>query len=168
MARAYIIMNCKIGSETGIIESLKQVKGVKEVHGILGLYDLIAQIELESEDAIRDTVTNTIRKIPNIHSTMTLTRSESEELFQDSEAAGDSDNTSKAYLVIHCNKGDEFSTLKNLCNIPEVKDADVVFGLYDVICKIESSSEDSLQDTILKQVRKLPKIKSCMTLNIVN
>ena len=161
-------MNCKIGSETGIIESLKQVKGVKEVHGILGLYDLIAQIELESEDAIRDTVTNTIRKIPNIHSTMTLTRSESEELFQDSEAAGDSDNTSKAYLVIHCNKGDEFSTLKNLCNIPEVKDADVVFGLYDVICKIESSSEDSLQDTILKQVRKLPKIKSCMTLNIVN
>ena len=168
MARAYIVMNCKIGSETGIIESLKQVKGVKEVHGILGLYDLIAQIELESEDAIRDTVTNTIRKIPNIHSTMTLTRSESEELFQDSEAAGDSDNTSKAYLVIHCNKGDEFSTLKNLCNIPEVKDADVVFGLYDVICKIESSSEDSLQDTILKQVRKLPKIKSCMTLNIVN
>ena len=167
MARAYIVMNCKIGSETDIIESLKQVKGVKEVHGILGLYDLIAQIELESEDAIRDTVTNTIRKIPNIHSTMTLTRSESEELFQDSEA-GDSDNASKAYLVIHCNKGDEFSTLKDLCNIPEVKDADVVFGLYDVICKIESSSEDSLQDTILKQVRKLPKIKSCMTLNIVN
>ena len=167
MARAYVVMNCKIGSETGIIESLKQVKGVKEVHGILGLYDLIAQIELESEDAIRDTVTNTIRKIPNIHSTMTLTRSESEGLFQDSED-GDSGNTSKAYLVIHCNKGDEFSTLKDLCNIPEVKDADVVFGLYDVICKIESSSEDSLQDTILKQVRKLPKIKSCMTLNIVN
>ena len=167
MARAYIVMNCKIGSETDIIESLKQVKGVKEVHGILGLYDLIAQIELESEDAIRDAVTNTIRKIPNIHSTMTLTRSESEELFQDSEA-GDSNNASKAYLVIHCNKGDEFSTLKDLCNIPEVKDADVVFGLYDVICKIESSSEDSLQDTILKQVRKLPKIKSCMTLNIVN
>ena len=167
MARAYIVMNCKIGSETGIIESLKQVKGVREVHGILGLYDLIAQIELESEDAIRDTVTNTIRKIPNIHSTMTLTRSESEGLFQDSEA-GDSGNTSKAYLVIHCNKGDEFSTLKDLCNIPEVKDADVVFGLYDVICKIESSSEDTLQDTILKQVRKLPKIKSCMTLNIVN
>ena len=167
MARAYIVMNCKIGSETGIIESLKQVKGVKEVHGILGLYDLIAQIELESEDAIKDTITNTIRKIPNIHSTMTLTRSESEELFQDSES-GDSDNASKAYLVIHCNKGDEFSTLKDLCNIPEVRDADVVFGLYDVICKIESSSEDALQDTILKQVRKLPKIKSCMTLNIVN
>ena len=167
MARAYVVMNCKIGSETDIIESLKKVKGVNEVHGILGLYDLIAQIELESEDAIRDTVTNTIRKIPNIHSTMTLTRSESEELFQDSEA-GNSDNESKAYLVIHCNKGDEFSTLKDLCSIPEVKDADVVFGLYDVICKIESSSEDSLQDTILKQVRKLPKIKSCMTLNIVN
>ena len=168
MARAYVVMNCKIGSETTIIESLKQVKGVKEVHGILGLYDLIAQIELESEDAIRDTITNTIRKIPNIHSTMTLTRSESEELFQDSEKSGDSEKASKAYLVIHCNKGDEFSTLKDLCSIPEVKDADVVFGLYDVICKIESSTEDSLQDTILKRVRKLPKIKSCMTLNIVN
>ena len=168
MARAYVVMNCKIGSETKIIESIKQIKGVKEVHGILGLYDLIAQIELESEEAIRDAITQKIRKIPNVHSTMTLTRSESEEIFPDSESPPDSEKASKAYLVIHCNKGDEFATLKDLCQIPGVKDADVVFGLYDVICKIESSTEESLQDTITKKVRKIPKIKSCMTLNIVN
>ena len=161
-------MNCKIGSETEIIKALKQIEGVKEVHGILGLYDIIAQIELETEDAIRDAVTKTIRKIPGVHSTMTLTRSESEELFQDSESSSDSENVSKAFLVIHCNKGDEYPTLKDLCSISEVKDADVVFGLYDVICKVESSTEDALQDTILKRVRKIPKIKSCMTLNIVN
>ena len=168
MARAYVVMNCKIGSETNIIESLRKIEGIKEVHGILGLYDLIAQIELESEDAIRDTITKKIRKIPNVHSTMTLTRSESEEIFQGSGSSTDSEKPSKAYLVIHCNKGDEFATLKDLSQISGVKDADVVFGLYDVICKIESSTEESLQDTIIKKIRKIPKIKSCMTLNIVN
>ena len=161
-------MNCKIGSETNIIESLRQIEGIKEVHGILGFYDLIAQIELESEEAIRDMITKKIRRIPNVQSTMTLTRSESEEIFQDSESTSDSEKASKAYLVIHCNKGDEFATLKDLCQIPGVKDADVVFGLYDVICKVESTTEESLQDTIIKNVRKIPKIKSCMTLNIVN
>ena len=168
MTRAYVVMNCQIGSEIESIKSLKQIQGVKEVHGILGLYDLIAQIELESEEAIRETVTKKIRKIPKIHSTMTLTRSESEELFQNSETSANSEKTSKAYLVIHCNKGDEFSTLKDLCRIPAIREADVVFGLYDLICKVESSTEELMQETILKKIRKIPQIKSCMTLNIVN
>ena len=168
MAKAYVVMTCELGSETNIIESLKKIEGVKETHGILGLYDLIAHIELDSENEIRETVTKIIRKIPNIKSTMTMTRAGSEEIFLKSEASDNKINSSQAYLMIHCNKGDEYPTLKNLCSIPEVKEADVVFGLYDVICKLESSDEESLQNAILKKVRIMPVIKTCMTLNIVN
>ena len=167
MAKAYVMMNCDLGSEIEIIKSLEKIEGVKEAYGIFGLYDLIIQVELDSENAIQNTVTKTIRKMSKIHSTMTLIQSESEELFQKSEISKDV-KSSQAYVVIHCDKGNEFSILKDLCHIPEIRNADVVFGLYDVICKLESSDEESLQNAILKKVRIIPVIKTCMTLNIVN
>lgn len=71
-------------------------------------------------------------------------------------------------MVIHCNKGEEYTTLKNLSHIPEVKEADVVFGFYDVICKIETSDNKSLEDITTKAIQKLPNIESSMTLNIIN
>ena len=171
MAKSYVLMNCELGSEKRAISSLKKINGVKEVHGTLGLYDIIAQIESDTEDKIRDVVTGTIRKMPNIHSTMTLTRSESGELFQASEkliGAMLGQNLAQAYVVIHCDKGEEYPTLKNLSHIPEVKEADVVFGFYDVICKVEASDHNTLENVITKAIRKLPNIISSMTLNIVN
>ena len=47
-------------------------------------------------------------------------------------------NKVQAYVVIHSDKGEEYTILKNLSHIPEVKEADVVFGFYDVICRIEA------------------------------
>jgi len=52
--------------------------------------------------------------------------------------------------------------------LPEVKEADVVFGFYDVICKIEASNNKTLENVITKAIRTLPHIKSSMTLNIIN
>ena len=69
--------------------------------------------------------------------------------------------------MFHCEKGQEYPTLKNLCKIPEIKEADVVFGYYDVICRVESSSEEVLQDVITRAIRGLPNLKTSMTLNII-
>lgn len=163
-------MNCDLGSERDVISSLKKIDGVKEAHGTLGLYDIIAQIESDSDEKIKDVVTGTIRKMPKIRSTMTLTRSESGELFQTSEkliGAMLGQNLAQAYVVIHCEKGEEYPTLKNLSQIPEVKEADVVFGFYDVICKIETPDNLTLENVITKAIRKLPRIISSMTLNVV-
>ena len=76
-------------------------------------------------------------------------------------------NFAQAYVVIHCVKGEEYSTLKNLSHIPEVKAADVVFGYYDVICKIEASDYKALENVITKAIRSIPHISSSMTLNII-
>jgi DNA-binding Lrp family transcriptional regulator len=163
-------MNCDLGSEKAVISSLKEVEGVKEAHGTLGLYDIVAQIESDSEEKIRAIITGKIRKMQKIHSTMTLTRSESEELFQPSEkliGAMLGRNFVQAYVVIHCDGGEEYATLKNISHIPEVKEADVVFGYYDVICKIESTDHKTLENVITKAIRSLPHIISSMTLNII-
>jgi len=164
-------MNCNLGSEKEIITALKKIEGIKEVHGTLGLYDIIAQIKSENEEEVRKIVTESIRKLPNILSTMTLTRSESEELFQTSEKLIGmilGQNLPQAYVVIHCNKGEEYTTLKNLSHIQEVKEADVVFGFYDVICKIVASDNSILEKITTKTIRTLPNIESSMTLNIIN
>ena len=171
MAKAYVMINCDLGSEKEVITSLKKIVGVKEAHGTLGLYDIVIRLESPTEHDIQEIVTKVIRKMPKIQSTITLTRSESGELFQASEKLIGmmlGQNNAQAYVVIHCDKGEEFPTLKNLSHISEVKEADVVFGFYDVICKIETSNNKTLENIIAKGVRKLPHIKTSMTLNIIN
>jgi DNA-binding Lrp family transcriptional regulator len=170
LSKAYVLINCDLGSEKNVISSLKKVEDVKEAHGTLGLYDIILKIESESEEKITKIVTQIVRKMPKIHSTMTLTRSESEKLFQPSEkliGAMLGQNIAQAYVVIHCDKGEEYTILKNLTHIPEVKEADVVFGYYDVICRLEAPEYKILENVITKAIRSLPHIRTSMTLNII-
>ena len=170
MSKAYIMMNCELGEEKIIIKSLEKIDGIKEAHGTLGLYDIVAEIECTTDERIQEIVTKQIRKMSKIQSSMTLTSSGSEELFQISEklvGAMLGKNNSQAYVVFHCEKGQEYATLKNICKISEVKEADVVFGLYDIVCRVESSSEEVLQDIITRTIRRLPSIKTSMTLNII-
>ena len=170
MAKAYVLINCDLGSEKNVISSLKEVDDVKEAHGTLGLYDIIIKIESESKEKIREIVTGIIRKMPKIHSTMTLTRSESEKLFQPSDkliSAMLGQNLAQSYVVIHCDKGEEYNILKNLTHIPEVKEADVIFGYYDVICRVEAPEYKILENVITKAIRSLPHLRTSMTLNII-
>lgn len=171
MVKTYVLMNCDLGAEREIISALKSIKWIKEVHGTLGLYDIIAQIESESEEKMSKNITEHIRKIPKIHSTMTLTRSESEDFFQSPEKLIGvilGQNLAQAYVVIHCDRGEEYTTLRNLSHIPEVKEADVIFGFYDVICKVMTTNEKIMENVITKAIRSLPHIESSMTLNIIN
>ena len=170
MTKAYVLINCDLGSEKNIISSLKSIDDVTEVHGTLGLYDIVIKIEADSEEKIQKTITNSIRKMPKIHSTMTLTRSEGKDLFQTSEKLIGSmlgRNDIQAYVIIHSDKEEEYNILKNLSHIPEVKEADVVFGYYDIICKIETSDHKILENIITKVIRKLPHVRTTMTLNVI-
>ncbi len=48
MATAYVLINCELGSEEAIIQQLKGLEGVKEVHGTFGAYDILAKIESDT------------------------------------------------------------------------------------------------------------------------
>ena len=72
MATAYVLINCELGSEESIIEQLKTLDGVIEVHGTFGAYDILAKIESSTVEVLRDTITWKIRKIDKIRSTLTL------------------------------------------------------------------------------------------------
>ena len=72
MAIAYILINCELGSEESIIQQLKSIDGVVEVHGTFGAYDILAKIESTTVEILREIITWKIRKIDQIRSTLTL------------------------------------------------------------------------------------------------
>ncbi len=72
MGYAYVLINCDLGSEEDIISQLKTIDGVKEVQGTFGAYDILAKVESEDVDKLRDTITWKIRKLDRIRSTLTL------------------------------------------------------------------------------------------------
>ena len=72
MATAYVLINCELGSEESIIEQLKSLAGIIEVHGTFGAYDILAKIESSTVEDLRETITWKIRKIEQIRTTLTL------------------------------------------------------------------------------------------------
>ena len=72
MAIAYILINCELGSEESIIRQLKSINGIIEVHGTFGAYDILAKIESDTVDILREIITWKIRKVEQIRSTLTL------------------------------------------------------------------------------------------------
>ena len=76
MTKAFVLINCELGSEEHVISELKTFSDVKNVRGTFGAYDIIVEISSESIDKIRETITWKIRKIEKIRSTLTLTKIE--------------------------------------------------------------------------------------------
>jgi DNA-binding Lrp family transcriptional regulator len=72
-----------------------------------------------------------------------------------------------AYILINCQSGFENSVIEKLIKIPEVKEVQGIFGNYDIFVKMESDSQDRLEDVIIRQIRKIPNITSTNSLTPV-
>lgn len=72
MSSAYVLINCDVGSEERVLSELRSIKKIKETHGVFGAYDIVARIEASSDMMIKDVVTNKIRAISRVRSTLTL------------------------------------------------------------------------------------------------
>ena len=73
MKRAYVLINCDLGKEEDILETLRSIKSVKEAHGTFGAYDIIVEILAKNAEDLREDITWKIRRLPDIRSTLTLT-----------------------------------------------------------------------------------------------
>ncbi len=72
MEIAYVLITCDLGYEEAVIEDLKHIDSVKEVQGTFGAYDIIAKVENQERDKIRDTIVWNIRKLEHVRSTLSL------------------------------------------------------------------------------------------------
>ena len=69
-----------------------------------------------------------------------------------------------AYVLINCELGSEEEILKQLKELEGVTEVHGTFGAYDILSKIESTTVESLRETITWKIRKIDKIRSTLTL----
>ena len=69
-----------------------------------------------------------------------------------------------AYVLINCDLGSEGDVITELKSIDGVKEVHGTFGAYDILAKVEASQVETLRETITWKIRKIPKIRSTLTL----
>lgn len=72
-----------------------------------------------------------------------------------------------AFVLINAEIGAEDEVLKELRKMPNVKESYVVYGVYDVIAKIEAETMDKLKEVVTWKVRRLNKVRSTLTMIVV-
>jgi len=72
MPIAYVLLNCSLGTEEEVIQKLREVESIKEVHATFGTFDILTKIETASVESLRNIITKKIRNFDNIRGTLTL------------------------------------------------------------------------------------------------
>ncbi|MDH3277456.1 MAG: Lrp/AsnC ligand binding domain-containing protein [Nitrosopumilus sp.] len=68
------------------------------------------------------------------------------------------------YVLINCELGSEESVISELKSIDGVSDVHGTFGAYDILAKVTSEQVEKLREIITWKIRKIPKIRSTLTL----
>lgn len=71
-AKAFLLISAEIGREKDVANELEAIPNVREVHVTYGVYDVIAKVEAETPEKLKETITNKIRTLEHIKSTLTM------------------------------------------------------------------------------------------------
>ncbi len=71
MPMAFVLINTEMGTENEIADALQKMNNVKESYIVYGTYDIIALVEADTMDQLKDIITWKIRRLSNVRSTLT-------------------------------------------------------------------------------------------------
>jgi DNA-binding Lrp family transcriptional regulator len=69
---AYVLINSEIGSEEAVLLELRKIKNVVESYVVYGVYDIIAKVEAETMEKLKECITWNIRRLEKVRSTLTM------------------------------------------------------------------------------------------------
>jgi len=77
LSTSYILINSDLGTDEAIIGKIKEIldgeNNIKyEIQGVYGVYDIILKLSSDDINTLRSTITNKIRKITSVQSTLTM------------------------------------------------------------------------------------------------
>ena len=77
MSIAFVLTNTELNSDMEIIGKIKDIlaneKDIEyEIQGVYGIYDIVLKISSNNEKKLRAIITNKIRKIDKVQSTLTM------------------------------------------------------------------------------------------------
>ena len=73
-----------------------------------------------------------------------------------------------AYVLVQSTIGHEMEVLSDLLKIDFVKEAKGTFGYYDILAKIEATSEKEIEKIITKKIRKVKNVNTTTTLSVIS
>lgn len=72
MPKAFVLINADLGTEEDLVKELKKIPNVTEVHVVYGVYDIIAKVEADTMEKVKETITWHIRRLDKVRSTLTM------------------------------------------------------------------------------------------------
>lgn len=72
MPMAYVLITTESGALKNVLASLKKMDYVKETYMVYGVYDILAEVQAETMDDLREVVTWNLRSLDNVRSTLTM------------------------------------------------------------------------------------------------
>jgi len=69
---AFVMINVEIGSDEEVLKGLQDIEGVKESYSVYGVYDIVAKIEADTMDKLKNIVTFDIRRLNKVRSSLTM------------------------------------------------------------------------------------------------
>lgn len=70
--KAYVLLNTELGKEPDVTKAMKNVKEIVAIYNLYGIYDILVEIEADTMDKVKEVVFNSIRRLDNVKSTITL------------------------------------------------------------------------------------------------
>jgi len=68
---AYVLIRCEIDSVLDAIDEIDAVEGVESVSPVTGKYDVVAELEVDSTEEIRDIVAGDVHRAKGVAETTT-------------------------------------------------------------------------------------------------
>ncbi len=69
-----------------------------------------------------------------------------------------------AYVLINAEIGSEEALAKELLKVDGVIEASIVYGVYDIVAKVEAATMEELKQTVTWKIRRLGKVRSTLTM----
>ena len=73
-----------------------------------------------------------------------------------------------AFILINAELGQETNVIEILEKIPAVKETNHVYGVYDLVVKVEAESMEVLKEVLHLRIRPVEGVRSTMTLIVTD
>lgn len=73
----------------------------------------------------------------------------------------------KGFILLNCDLGAEEYIVDELKQMPNINNAYLTFGAYDVVAEVHTEDQDEFEKAV-SAIRKLSRVVSTMTLNVIN
>lgn len=71
MVEAYVLIDCGVDSVLSVVEDVSRVEDVVEADPVTGKHDVVARLEVEEVERLRDLVASEIHETEGVEATLT-------------------------------------------------------------------------------------------------